>query len=179
MGEVIPKSFGEQINYDDTSDPDVAHVKLWEHSPSRYYAGEYRRARETQAPRRYFEDLFEEWDDLPLRDRPSPHTGAYVHERWLMAIKYDPKTFELLEDAPPELLDELRSMPILGENTGAPFTDAERWAYQPKYVPPQTIQETRGRIGEMLEQRSSQDSGGKLLPFVRPEKKREMRSDEL
>ncbi len=103
MGEVVRHSFGENINFENLDDPVVRRLMFFAKSPSVYASSLYECARQAGWSRSQV------LDELTYLDRSrssaeayQPGTGQYLHRQWLESIRYDPVTYEILEDNVPE-----------------------------------------------------------------------------
>jgi hypothetical protein len=94
LSEIIHRSFGEQINYDDDSDPVVRRLKFLAQSPAAGHASLYEHCRYGSAPRSYVLQCFRTIDTISSSARPGP--GGLLHQQWLKSIRYDPRTYEIL-----------------------------------------------------------------------------------
>lgn len=95
LSETIHRSFGEQINYDDDSDPAVRRLKFYANSPSPWHSSLYESCREDSTPRSYLLYLFRLADQYSTTAH-IPGAPGYAHQQWLKSIRYDPNTYEIL-----------------------------------------------------------------------------------
>jgi hypothetical protein len=146
LGEIIRRSFGEAINYDDLTDPDVRRLVFLSHSASGMHQVQLVDARELQWNRQQVRSWLATLDRIDSSQENIPGTLSYIHREWVRSLPYfNPLTYEF-------------QLPETETSTIAPQS--------PEPPPAEIIQLGRAVHAEarnLLD--SSQDRQGKVLSF--------------
>jgi hypothetical protein len=151
LAEIIHRSFGEQTNWDDDSDPAVQRLRFLTHSPSNYYSNLLAHARQHNWTRSAVLEEFAAMDRTDSEIDHTPGSAPYLHRQWMQSLRgFNPLTYEFTQpDA-----DTHPSEPpaVESPNVVTPFTGRTR-------------RQVADVVGSADGEQMANEEGGEVVPF--------------
>lgn len=95
MAEIIQRSFGDNINYKDLTDPDVRRLVFLAHSDSGMHRVKIADAQYCNWNRQQLRRCLYTLDVIDSEDGNIPGTQSYIHRQWVKSLPYfNPLTYE-------------------------------------------------------------------------------------
>lgn len=88
MGEIIPATFGDKMNWDNDNDPLIRQLKFLEKSPSPWHSGLLKWQKEYDHTRTQIVERLQRLAIVDAINKHIPRSGPYIHDQWLKSLGY-------------------------------------------------------------------------------------------